>query len=191
MSPSSSLSDGRIKTIGGDYWRADLTGSPSQRGFVRDLNNGKYEAWFLIKEPGNYQLNLLLEYSLCDGLRDPPLGWFERGNIHGRLQEEGILGYIDDFLVENVTLLHFSVKNSLASEPNETENAKRIFTRDGSEQVNCSMLKSHITQSCFSSRASERNCALVWDGYGRWKRQREKYYWLPNSPETGSVNYSS
>ena len=187
----SRTNDGRNKTIGGDYWRAYLTGSGLQRGLVRDLNDGKYEAWFLITEPGNYQLNLLLEHTLCDGLRDPPLGWFERGNIHGRFQEEGILGYIDDFFQENVTLLHFSVKNSLGSETNGTGNAKRISPRDGSEQMNCSMLNSQIGESCFSSKTFERNCKLVWNGHGRWKRQGEKYTWLPNFPEVGPVDYSS
>ena len=185
----SMTNDRKVKTVGGDYWRAYLTGSAWQRGFVRDLNDGTYEIWFLIKEPGNYTLNMLLEHSLCDGLRDPPLGWFERGNIHGRFQEDGILGYLDDFLVDTVALLNFSVRSNLTSETN-MKVPKHFSTTDGNEQIFCHLLQSHIHKPCFYADAFKRNCQFVWDGYGRWENQNFGMKWLPNFPIKSPVEYS-
>ena len=51
-------------------------------------------------EPGNYQVMIFLDFSLCDGLKEPPADWFIKGNAHGKEQEEGILGPIDQYLQE-------------------------------------------------------------------------------------------
>ena len=179
--------DGTDKNIGGDYWRARLTGPASQSGFVRDLMNGKYEIWFLIAEPGNYELNLLLEHSLCDGLRDPPLGWFERGNIHGRFQQEGILGYIDDFLVEKISPIPFTVESNTSMESNYTKERHIYPKHVGKNQVNC-----NISQSapCFAAETFKRNCSLVWDGYGRWEKQNQRFKWVPNFPISKPADFS-
>ena len=30
-------------------------------------------------EPGEYKINMILDYTLCDGLIDPPMDWFKNG----------------------------------------------------------------------------------------------------------------
>ena len=65
---------------------------------VFDHNNGTYEALFLIGEPGVYQVIIHLDYSLCDGFRDPPRDCFIKGNAQGKFQKDGLLGTLDDYL---------------------------------------------------------------------------------------------
>ena len=69
----------RRKTIGGDSWRVYLEGPSNVAGTVFDHNNGIYEVLFLIMEPGAYKINMILDYTLCDGLIDPPVDWFRSG----------------------------------------------------------------------------------------------------------------
>lgn len=76
----SRTADGRLKIIGGDAWRVYVTGPSSLVAKVFDYNNGTYEAMFLVMEPGVYEVTIILDYSLCDGLRDPPRDWFIKGN---------------------------------------------------------------------------------------------------------------
>ena len=96
----SKTADNRTKTIGGDTWRVYLRGTASIAANVFDHNNGTYEALFLVSEPGVYQLEIYLDYSLCDGFRDPPRDWFIVGNAQGKYQKEGILGTLDDYLFQ-------------------------------------------------------------------------------------------
>ena len=72
--------ENRNKTIGGDSWRVDIRGPSNMAATVHDKNNGLYEAVFLIEEPGLYRAEIVLDYSLCEGFKDPPLDWFIRGN---------------------------------------------------------------------------------------------------------------
>ena len=88
------------KTLGGDSWRVYIEGPSHLAGTVFDHNNGVYEVLFLIMEPGIYQLLIYLDYSLCDGFRDPPRDWFIKGNAQGKFQREGLLGPLDDYLVQ-------------------------------------------------------------------------------------------
>ena len=91
----SKTSDNRTKLIGGDTWRVYVRGPTSIAATVFDHNNGTYEALFLITEPGVYQLMIYLDYSLCDGFKDPPLDWFTIG-----YRTEGELGPLDEYLVK-------------------------------------------------------------------------------------------
>ena len=70
---------GRDKIIGGDFWRVLFTGPASVSATVFDHQNGTYEAIALLVDPGNYTIRAYLDYSLCDGLRDPPKNWFRMG----------------------------------------------------------------------------------------------------------------
>lgn len=69
------------KTFGGDSWRVYLEGPANLAGTVFDHNNGVYEVLFLIMEPGVYKINIILDYTLCDGLIDPPMDWFKNGKV--------------------------------------------------------------------------------------------------------------
>ena len=96
----SKTSDNRTKLIGGDTWRVYVYGPTSIAATVFDHNNGTYEALFLITEPGVYQLMIYLDYSLCDGFKDPPRDWFIIGDAQGAHQKEGVLGPLDEYLVK-------------------------------------------------------------------------------------------
>ena len=97
----SKTSDNRTKLIGGDTWRVYLRGPTSIVATVFDHNNGTYEALFLVTEPGVYQLMIYLDYSLCDGFKDPPRDWFIIGDIQGRNHTNGALGPLDEYLVKH------------------------------------------------------------------------------------------
>ena len=58
-----------------------LEGPSYLAGTVFDHNDGTYEVLFLIKEPGVYKINMILDYTLCDGLIDPPIDWFQNGRL--------------------------------------------------------------------------------------------------------------
>jgi len=73
--------DGKIKTIGGDFWRVFLRGQSTVVPTIFDLNNGQYEVIFLMADPGVYKIDIVLDYTLCDGYRDPPIDWFKQGKI--------------------------------------------------------------------------------------------------------------
>ena len=51
-------------------------------------------------ELGIYQLSVYLDYSLCDGFKDPPRDWFIKRDAQGKYQKEGPLGPLDDYLVK-------------------------------------------------------------------------------------------
>lgn len=70
------------KTIGGDSWRVHLRGPGVVVPTVFDLNKGVYEVLFLIIEPGRYRAEIYLDYTLCNGLKDPPSYWFKSGKYN-------------------------------------------------------------------------------------------------------------
>lgn len=67
------------KRIGGDSWRVHIRGPSSLSPTVIDHDNGKYQVSFLVLEPGRYEVEVVLEYSLCEGYKDPPKDWFIKG----------------------------------------------------------------------------------------------------------------
>ena len=69
------------KTFGGDAWRVRVNGPAHLMASVNDMENGTYQAVFLPMEPGTYSLQIMLEYTLCHGLKNPPSDWFMRGMI--------------------------------------------------------------------------------------------------------------
>lgn len=71
--------DGKLKLIGGDSWRVLLRGPATMSPTAFDHGNGTYEFLFLVMDPGVYKLDITLDYSLCDGYRDPPKNWFILG----------------------------------------------------------------------------------------------------------------
>jgi len=116
----SKTSDNRTKLIGGDTWRVYVRGPTSVAATVFDHNNGTYEALFLITEPGVYQLMIYLDYSLCDGFKDPPRDWFIIGDVQGANHRNGTLGPLDEYLVKhghrtlNITVTKAQLKAPLS-----------------------------------------------------------------------------
>ena len=74
-------SHGVAKYRGGDSWRVHIYGPASLNPLVRDVGNGTYEIKFLALESGKYKAHVYLDYSLCDGIKDPPQHWFIQGRI--------------------------------------------------------------------------------------------------------------
>ena len=72
---------GEPKTLGGDFWTVYFEGPSTVAATVFDHENGTYEAVALLMEFGNYTIHAFLEYSLCDGLKDPPSDWFKFGKL--------------------------------------------------------------------------------------------------------------
>lgn len=82
------------KNIGGDWWRVFVKGtSSSVHVTVLDRLDGTYEASFLILQPGKYEIDLYLEYTLCDGMKDPPEDFFSKGIDVSFSFSEQKLGY--------------------------------------------------------------------------------------------------
>ena len=70
----------RSKNLGGDAWRMTVQGPADISASVLDMENGTYQGVFLPIEPGNYSLQIFLDYTLCHGLKNPPPDWFRKGN---------------------------------------------------------------------------------------------------------------
>ena len=81
FSIQSQTKEGRPKTQGGDTWRVLLRGPSSISPTVFDHGNGTYEVLFLAMESGVYAANITLDYTLCDGFKDPPWDWFIIGRF--------------------------------------------------------------------------------------------------------------
>ena len=82
------------KNYGGDSWRVKLVNEAATLSAdVFDYNNGSYEALALIMDPGVYTLDIRLDYTLCDGLRNPPLEWFQKG-LCTQLNMSSLLQYV-------------------------------------------------------------------------------------------------
>lgn len=81
FSIQSQTHNGLPKTIGGDDWRVLIWGPSVLAPTVIDHGNGTYEVLFLILEPGTYFASIVLDYSLCDGMKNPPDYWFMIGKL--------------------------------------------------------------------------------------------------------------
>ena len=75
----SKTTSNHTKKIGGDSWRIHIRGTSSVSATVFDHNNGSYEVLFLLMEAGFYQIEISLDYTLCDGFKDPPVDWYKKG----------------------------------------------------------------------------------------------------------------
>lgn len=70
---------GDQKNFGGDSWRVKVNGTASISSRVIDHSNGTYEVLLFTMDQGVYFVYIFLDYSLCNGLRDPPIDWFKKG----------------------------------------------------------------------------------------------------------------
>ena len=161
----SRTSDNRTKTIGGDSWRVYVRGPSSVVVTAFDHNNGTYEALFLSTEPGVYQVIIYLDYSLCDAFKDPPRDWFIKGNVQGKFQKNGLLGILDDWLMQ-------PLKNGIPLKINITQTRMNTsFTGKSSSEVSFSLitdrlfpLRKRITKSTVNNiviRILENTCRCL------------------------------
>ncbi|XP_048586298.1 uncharacterized protein LOC5520721 isoform X2 [Nematostella vectensis] len=147
--------NGIKKLIGGDAWRVHLTGPASFAPTVIDNEDGTYDILFVPMEPGKYRLEVMLDYTLCDGLRDPPSDWFIKGNAQGKDQAQGTLGNDRPYILKplwGVPGIDVIVQSQGTRRP-----------RDVTLQT---------LPKCNSS------CELLWDGLGRWVNNS----WTPYKP---------
>ena len=92
FSIQSQTSNGQPKTVGGDDWRVLIWGPSVLAPTVIDHGNGTYEVLFLILEPGTYSAVIVLDYSLCDGMKNPPDYWFMLGKFWpGRIKFRSLI----------------------------------------------------------------------------------------------------
>ncbi|XP_057313777.1 uncharacterized protein LOC130655093 [Hydractinia symbiolongicarpus] len=89
--------NGEKKNYGGDFWWMEIRGTSSIYSDILDNMDGTYEAQFRLPEAGKYEIKLTLEFSQCDGLRDPPVWWFINGTEHGKYQT-AILDKSSDYI---------------------------------------------------------------------------------------------
>ena len=81
FSIQSQTKEGNPKERGGDSWRVLLRGPSYISPTVIDHNNGSYEVLFLAMEAGVYTVNIILDFTLCEGFIDPPVDWFIIGEF--------------------------------------------------------------------------------------------------------------
>ncbi|KAL9952517.1 hypothetical protein ACROYT_G039785 [Oculina patagonica] len=174
-------SDGKLKFIGGDSWRVLLRGPATVSPTTFDHGNGTYEFLFLVMDPGVYKLDITLDYSLCDGYRDPPKNWFIVGNSQGKMQKDGTLGVNrakDDYLLQPFQ----DGKLIMINIP---------LPRDGG----AFLLNRLPDRSCLSSKfdlSCGIKCKYMWDGYGRWLGKNWKPFLtgIPSKPKQFGIDFS-
>lgn len=148
--------NGSIKLYGGDYWRAYVRGSSSVPVLKTDLGNGSYEFKFFPLVSGSYRLDISLEYTLCDGIKEPPDDWFIKGNVQGKEQKHGILFH--DMPYINKTLWS-------GTEINFYVPSKRLSAKETSFLME---------EMCTADETS--SCKYLWNGFGGWLN---KTTWQP------------
>ncbi|XP_028403713.1 uncharacterized protein LOC114526330 [Dendronephthya gigantea] len=155
----SKTSNNHTKNIGGDSWRVHIKGSSSVSATVFDHNNGVYEVLFLLMEAGLYQIEITLDYTLCDGFKDPPAYWYKKGSYQGKNQPDGILQGDRPYLMEPLG------------------DGKRFFidvqTTRYSKKVRAKMDKIRKKFFTLALTGKPKICdvhcpSLVFDGLGRW-----------------------
>ncbi|XP_066932046.1 uncharacterized protein [Clytia hemisphaerica] len=112
------------KKIGGDFWRSYISNDKFKKAiYFVDHLNGSYSAEFVIPFKGTYTLNVFLEHSVCDGIIDPPMWWFTKGNVHGNEQKEGIIGKMDQFRNTPTKKVTIEIKIEPSSKLKQTFNS--------------------------------------------------------------------
>lgn len=72
---------GKFKIIGGDDWRIFIWGLILFVLIVIDYENGIYEVLFFVLEVGIYYVFIILDYLLCDGMKNLLDYWFMFGML--------------------------------------------------------------------------------------------------------------
>ncbi|CAH3121487.1 unnamed protein product [Porites lobata] len=149
----------RRKAIGGDSWRVYLEGPSNVAGTVFDHNNGIYEVLFLIMEPGAYKINMILDYTLCDGLIDPPVDWFRSAHCSGKLKNVHLSNQL------------FSEMTGYINQPLQSATSKTLTIPW--QRVSEMEIQNNMRQA---DNECDIPCNVLWDGFGRWVAG---YTWKP------------
>lgn len=147
-----------LKLFGGDFWRVTISGKSSIPVTKTDLGNGSYEFKFLTMIAGQHKIKISLEYTLCDGIKEPPPYWFLKGNLHGKEQHQGTLRndspYINKRLWNGAELNLYIPPNRL------THDDKAVMSKDMCEMP-------------------YKKCHYLWNDYGSWFNTT----WQPFCPD--------
>ena len=162
----SRTSSNYTKKIGGDSWRIHIKGTSSVSVTVFDYNNGIYEAIFLLMEAGYYRIEIKLDYTLCDGFKDPPVDWYRKGSYQGKNQPDGILEGDRPYLMES---FHDGKYISI-NVPQPKYSKKILFAMKKIRKKFFYGNKNNCDVSCSS---------LISNGLGRWINGK----WKPLSQE--------
>ena len=54
------------------------------RATIFDLQNGSYDAIAFLRTPGYYEVKVILEYTQCNGIKDPPTEWYVKGKLQAK-----------------------------------------------------------------------------------------------------------
>jgi len=147
--------NGTLKHCGGDYWRVFVRGSSAVPVLKTDLGNGTYIFKFLPMHAGNYLIKISLEYTLCDGVKQPPPDWFIRGNIQGKDQLQGILAKDMPFINKPLW--------------KDADISFKVIKRRFKKIEYSSLIKEVCT-------GEQGECRYLWNAYGSWIN---KTTWTP------------
>lgn len=156
--------DGTEKGVGGDSWRAVLRGNYTLIGVVSDRMDGKYDVVFLPKRAGTFVLELTLEYSRCGGVKDPPHGWFEKGDIHGHFQEQGVLNVDPQPSLQSIVVQYFYIRESNQEKVNIARNAQFRNSRE-------------VCANTSQELSMHRKCKILLNSIGHWENTLGGYVW--------------
>eukprot|EP00794_Sanderia_malayensis_P010106 gene10106-11141_t len=140
---------GEEKAIGGDSIRVTFRGMTTVAANVFDMSNGKYDVIALLMHPGKYDVDVRLDYTMCQGLIDPPMEWFVNSHCSGKWK--GVKRLISKNLLSNMSdYIDASISDSFTitvppARYNVSELPSIIYGLD------CGL-----------------PCNLFWDGHGEW-----------------------
>nr|XP_058954989.1 uncharacterized protein LOC131782275 [Pocillopora verrucosa] len=156
FSIQSQTKEGHPKLEGGDSWRVVIRGPSFISPTVIDHGNGTYEVLFLAMEAGVYKASVILDFTSCNGFKDPPVDWFIIGNVQGKYQRHPEVEGNKDYLQAP---LWGGSPVELPIPPAKNANMSSI---------------SKETMDRIRSKGCQVKCNFLWDGYGRWVRNTWK-----------------
>ncbi|XP_048581427.1 uncharacterized protein LOC5522192 [Nematostella vectensis] len=174
--------DGRRKSFGGDSWRVCIRQGPASLApLVFDHDNGLYEVLVLVPEPGTYSAEVFLDYTLCDGIREPPQHWFGNGTGFGTYNNfnNNFLGYIgDDHIMKKLKDQDSHNFTVPPKTPNPGNQGNHMFTVVPHHNPNTGRWRFPSGDNIQCGQTGPNGCRWVWDGNGYWRGDK----WLPYQP---------
>lgn len=159
---------GVLKSFGGDSIRVSFRGPDVVSAAVFDLQNGSYDALALLVTPGEYGVEIILDYSQCNGFKDPPSEWYIKAHCSRNKYNATIPPYVSantfDYINKyispglkiNITPPRYNIRELQAITAN--------------------------TDCGFA-------CKLIWDGHGVWSKDGKT--WQPYVDSLGSSSFKT